>query len=172
MPISKDVYLRPLVEADLIEVLEWRNHTEVRRWMRQVEPIQLNEHLNWFEQHRDREDSFFYIFEYAGCPHGYVSLQRINYSDVYEWGFYLKPNAQNGLGMLFGATILNFVFKELKIKKIFAEVLSFNERSIKLHHKLGFAQEGVLRQQFKDDRGEFDIVQFGLIQSEWSERNK
>ena len=52
------------------------------------------------------------------------------------------------------------------------QVLGFNEKSIHFHQKLGFKLEGRLRNQFQDERGIYDIFQFGLLQTEWLERNK
>ncbi|MFH4293364.1 GNAT family protein, partial [Acinetobacter baumannii] len=64
---------------------------------------------------------------------------------------------------------LNHAFNKLGLEKVFGQVLSFNDKSLNFHRKMGFVQEGLLRKHFKDQRGEFDIYQFGLLRTEWLE---
>lgn len=160
-------HLRPITENDLDMVLSWRNHEEIRKFMTNQDIIDFSEHLAWFERNRLRQDRFFLIFEFENCPEGYISFVPIANSKVYEWGFYIRPNAPKGLGKILGKTALDFAFNQQKFHKIFGQVLGFNTRSIKFHESLGFINEGVLRKHFYDERGETDIYQFGLLQTEW-----
>lgn len=162
--------LRKLEERDLVQVLEWRNSDEIRKWMIKTSKIEYQDHKAWFEKNKNKKDHFYYVFEYNNQSQGYVSFQPIEKSLVYEWGFYIKPDAERGMGKLLAETALTYVFTILGIEKIFGQVLEFNQKSIYFHQKLGFKQEGLLRQHFKDSRGEFDIFQFGLLKSEWLER--
>nr|WP_174507020.1 UDP-4-amino-4,6-dideoxy-N-acetyl-beta-L-altrosamine N-acetyltransferase [Acinetobacter sp. Marseille-Q1620] len=161
--------LRKLQESDLKQVLDWRNHDDIRKWMMNPEKIEYQDHINWFNKNKDRADRLFFIFEYQNEPQGYVSFQSLENSSAYEWGFYIKPDAEKGIGALLGLTTLDFAFNHLNISKVFGQVLEFNDKSLKFHQKLGFIQEGILRKQFKDDRGEFDIYQYGLFKTEWLE---
>jgi RimJ/RimL family protein N-acetyltransferase len=52
-------------------------------------------------------------------------------------------------------------------KKLFGEVLAFNKPSIKLHQKLGFSQEGVLREHYFLNDEYHDVYCFGMLKSEW-----
>lgn len=161
--------LRKLETKDLPTILEWRNHNDIRKWMVNTSIICYEDHLQWFMRNQSRSDRHFFIFEYTEQLEGYVSFQKIENSTAYEWGFYVKPNAEKGMGFLLGTVSLDFAFSRLSIAKIFGQVLSFNQKSIKFHQKLGFFQEGVLRKHFIDERGEFDIFQLGLLRTEWLE---
>lgn len=167
--IKTDAKLRVLTREDLEDVLLWRNNDDIRKWMVNSDIIALNDHLNWFERNKTKTDRLFFIFEYQQQPQGYVSFIAVPNSTAYEWGFYIKPDAEKGMGKLLGLTALNYAFEQLNFKKIFGQVLDFNEKSLSFHKKMGFVQEGVLRKHFKDHRGEFDIYQFGLLQTEWLE---
>lgn len=162
--------LRKLENKDLSTILEWRNHDDIRKWMVNTSIISYDDHLQWFMRNQNRTDRYFFVFEYMEQQEGYISFQKIGNSRAYEWGFYIKPNTQKGMGFLLGEASLAFAFRQLNIGKIFGQVLSFNQKSIKFHQNLGFFQEGILRKHFKDERGEFDVFQFGLLQSEWLER--
>ena len=162
--------LRKLESKDLTTILAWRNHDDIRKWMVNTSIIDYEDHLEWFMRNRSHSDRHFFVFEYQEQLEGYVSFQKIENSRAYEWGFYIKPNTKKGMGVLLGEVSLEFAFRQLNIAKIFGQVLSFNQKSIKFHQKLGFSQEGVLRKHFIDERGEFDMFQFGILQSEWLER--
>ena len=162
--------LRKLESKDLTTILAWRNHDDIRKWMVNTSIIDYEDHLEWFMRNRSHSDRHFFVFEYREQLEGYVSFQKIENSRAYEWGFYIKPNTKKGMGFLLGEVSLEFAFRQLNIAKIFGQVLSFNQKSIRFHQKLSFSQEGVLRKHFTDERGDFDIFQFGLLQSEWLER--
>ena len=165
MPLAQ---LRRLQAADLPMVFDWRNDDAIRQWMVHQDIIAFDEHLAWYERNKDRTDRHFLIFEYDGIAEGYVSLVPVANSTAYEWGFYLRPNrSTKGLGMLLGKTALDFAFNHLNCAKIFAQVLGFNDKSIRFHQRLGFTQEGLLRSHFSDDRGTFDVYQFGMLTAEW-----
>lgn len=159
--------LRPLNSSDLEMVLAWRNDEKVRRWMINQDIIPLSDHLDWYRSNKHKTDRFFLIYEHDSIPEGYVSFTPIKHSLAYEWGFYIRPSGRKGLGQLLGYAALEYGFNTLNISKIFGQVLSFNEKSIDFHRKLGFMQEGLLRDHFSDIRGVFDIYQFGLLKTDW-----
>ncbi|MFX5721024.1 UDP-4-amino-4,6-dideoxy-N-acetyl-beta-L-altrosamine N-acetyltransferase [Acinetobacter baumannii] len=166
---QKNAQLRLIGHDDLEMVLQWRNHDDIRKWMVNSDIITLSDHFAWFERNKNRTDRLFYIFEYQQQPQGYISFVMIPNSTAYEWGFYIKPDAEKGMGQLLGNIALNHAFNKLGLEKVFGQVLSFNDKSLNFHRKMGFVQEGLLRKHFKDQRGEFDIYQFGLLRTEWLE---
>ncbi|NUF65234.1 UDP-4-amino-4,6-dideoxy-N-acetyl-beta-L-altrosamine N-acetyltransferase [Acinetobacter bereziniae] len=164
---NSNVSIRSLTKDDLELILKWRNHDDISKFMINDKKISLTDHLSWFERNKDNPDRLFFVFECENIPQGYISFIRIGKSTVFEWGFYLKPDAEKGMGILLGTTALNHIFQLNNVNKIFGQVLAFNEKSLKFHARLGFSLEGILRKQFEDERGEFDIHQFGLFKNEW-----
>lgn len=161
--------IRKLEVHDLSTILEWRNHNDIRKWMVNTSIICYEDHLQWFMRNQNRSDRHFFVFEYKEQLEGYVSFQKIDNSTAYEWGFYIRPHAEKGMGFLLGRKSLDHAFKQLEIAKIFGQVLSFNSKSIQFHSNMGFIREGILRKHFIDERGVFDIFQFGLLRTEWLE---
>lgn len=164
--------LRFLTKADLEMVLMWRNHQEIRKWMVNQDIISYNDHLSWFRRCQESSNSVNLIFEYQELAQGYVSFTKIRNSRAYEWGFYMQPKSPKGMGMLLGKRSIEYTFMVLGADKLFGQVLSFNKKSILFHERLGFLQEGLLRKHLSDDRGVFDIYQFGLLRSEWLKDGK
>jgi ribosomal-protein-alanine N-acetyltransferase len=87
-----------------------------------------------------------------------------------EIGYDLKPTYW-GVGIMTEAlhTVLHFCFETMGINRVQAIIPVENHRSKKLVRRLGFTQEGVLRQNsfflgtFRDD------ACFSLLREEWSE---
>ncbi|WP_231757161.1 UDP-4-amino-4,6-dideoxy-N-acetyl-beta-L-altrosamine N-acetyltransferase [Microbulbifer elongatus] len=154
-------------EADLDLVLEWRNHIEVRRYMYTQDKIDFDQHKSWFDSSSKNTSRRLLIFEQGDTPLGFVSFNRINGGDVADWGFYTAPDAPKGTGKELGETALAYGFDKLNLHKVCGQALSFNERSIRFHRRLGFKQEGILRDQYRYGKSYCSVVCFGLLTTEW-----
>lgn len=163
--------LREIKEADLPTIRAWRNHQEINRYMFSQHEVTEHEHLAWFEGSKEDELRSLFVYENENGLQGFLQLKKSSKeSNVYEWGFYINPEADHGLGTKMADLAFNKVFVELKGSKLFGEVLSFNLPSIRFHQKLGFYQEGLLRKHhFLKDRYH-DVYCFGLLKSEFLEK--
>lgn len=163
----KESSLRPMDKTDLEMVFRWRNAPEVRRFMYTSHELHWTEHCAWFERMQARDHVHLMIYEQGGRPLGFANISRHGSADVADWGFYLAPDAPAGTGQALGAAVLRFSFSDLGLHKLCGEVLGFNDRSLRFHQRLGFQQEGRLREQHYDGSSYHDIVCFGLLRSEW-----
>ncbi len=159
--------LRPMTSQDLEQVLSWRNHPDVRRFMYTTHVIAPEEHARWFGRSQQQSGTWLLIYEQAGSPAGFVNISETRSSQVADWGFYLAPDAEKGTGQALGRAALGYAFGPLQFHKLCGEALGFNQPSIRLHEKLGFVREGVLREQHFDGECFHDVVCFGLLDSEW-----
>ncbi|MFZ5957318.1 UDP-4-amino-4,6-dideoxy-N-acetyl-beta-L-altrosamine N-acetyltransferase [Pseudomonas knackmussii] len=159
--------IRRLTEADLPLLLSWRNAPEVRRYMFNQHQIQLAEHIQWFARANHDPAYTLLIYELDGPPLGHMNFARKSSGAIAEWGFYIAPNAPRGTGTKMGICALRHAFGVMQLKRVSAQILGYNERSIYLHRKLGFQQEGVLRSQHFDGESYHDIHCFGLLAHEW-----
>lgn len=159
--------LRPMTEADLEQVLDWRNHPDVRRYMYTAHEISPEEHRNWFSKVSVNPAVTLLIYEHLDQACGYVNITRGQCPKVADWGFYLAPVAPRGTGRSLGKQALIYAFAELNLHKICGQALGFNERSIAFHKALGFTEEGRLRDQHFDGTIFHDVVCFGLLVNEW-----
>lgn len=159
--------LRPMVSADLEQVLEWRNHESVRKYMYTQHQIGLQEHTQWFERASQSPERHLLIYEKEEVALGFINVHVIAGGGIADWGFYAAPDAPKGTGRDLGAATLRYVFEQLGLHKLCGQALGFNHRSIKFHQSLGFHQEGVLREQHFDGQAYHDVVCFGLFAREW-----
>lgn len=159
--------LRPMTAADLESVLELRNHTEIRRYMLTQHEISLEEHTSWFDCASQNPGLQLLVLEIDGKFCGFVQFKETNYRGVMAWGFYVAPNAPKGTGRKLGVAALNHAFKTLPLHKICGQALLWNQPSIEFHKSLGFAQEGILRDQHFDGAAYHDLICFGILRREW-----
>lgn len=159
--------VRQMTENDLVRVLEWRNHPEVRRHMYTQHEISLDEHRAWFAKASSDRSRHLLIFQIEDSPLGFVHFHAPHPGRIAEWGFYLSPDAPKGCGSQLGQAALTHGFGAGCFHKVCGEALASNERSIRFHLKLGFAQEGVLRDQHFDGTNFHTVVRFGLLRDEW-----
>lgn len=164
--------LREIKLTDLPTIRSWRNHPDINRYMFSQHEITQGEHCAWFEANQDNPLRDLSVFEENDEIKGFLQLQKKSQqSEVYEWGFYISPDAVRGTGTKMAKLALKKIFLEMNGAKVYAEALSFNLPSIKLHQKLGFSQEGLLRQHHFLNQQYYDVYCFGLLKSEWQEMN-
>lgn len=154
-------------ERDLAQILSWRNHPNVRRYMYTNHEISFEEHTRWFARASQDVDRHILIFEIDSTPFGFINIHLIGRGGVADWGFYTAPDAPKGTGRTLGQAVLGYVFEAAGLHKLCAQVLAFNEHSIRFHLNLGFKQEGVLCQQHFDGLQYHDVLCFGLLANEW-----
>lgn len=161
-----------MTNADLEQVLAWRNEPDIRRYMLTQHEISLTEHRQWYERNSQDPTRRLLIVEEDGMALGFVHFSGVAPGGIADWGFYAAPGAAKGSGHKLGVTVLNFAFGTLGLHKVCGQALDFNEASIRFHRKLGFQQEGVLRQQHKGADGYHDLICFGLLREEWNSRTE
>ena len=159
--------IRPMLESDLEQVLSWRNHPNIRRYMYTQHKITLEEHIAWYQNTCNKPERHMLVFEINNEPAGFANINKSASINIADWGFYVAPGSVKGTGKKLGISVLNYAFKFLKLHKICGQALSYNIPSVNFHTGLGFLQEGVLRDQFFDGHRYYDIVHFGLLANEW-----
>lgn len=163
--------IRKMNTNDLDIVLSWRNHPDIRRYMYTQHEITIEEHRSWFLRVSQDPRTHLLIFEQEGRPLGYVNITEQRSVGVADWGFYIAPDAPKGTGRQLGDAALTFAFRKLNLHKVCGQAIAFNERSIRFHRSLGFQQEGTLRDQHYDGENYHAIICFGLLSTEWLQKN-
>lgn len=160
--------LRPIKDYELEMMLEWRNAPEVRNSMFNTHIISLNDHLEWWERTK-RDDSLqYYLYEYEGIVSGIVYFTDIDkFAHQAKWGFYKSPEAKKGIGTKMLILALELAFSNLKMCKIYGEILGHNTSSLKLHRKLGFENEKIYKNKHLCDDKLLDVYQCEVSKDKW-----
>lgn len=68
--------------------------------------------------------------------------------------------------------LIRLCFNQLNLYKVGLNVLSYNERALKVYRRLGFKEEGRLRQERFFDGAYHDLIIMGLLREEWAQLEK
>jgi RimJ/RimL family protein N-acetyltransferase len=167
--------LRPLTPADVDgPYLTWFNDPEVSRLnSHHVFPYTRDEALAWVAALPKRRDALVLAIELDGRHVGNISLQDIDpvgrsaelaiVLDRSVWG--------QGVGAEAAELLVAHGFRALNLNRIACATVAANEGMRRLAERLGMAPEGTRRQAVWTDGAYHDVVEYGLLASEWKERS-
>lgn len=165
----EECQIRVVTEDDLPMLLSWRNHPDVRRHMFTQHEIGMVEHRDWFSKASLDRSRCLLIVEEAKRPIGYVQFSQVANGGVADWGFYARPEASKGAGLKLGVMALKYAFGPLKLHKVCGQAIAANVASIAFHQRLGFALEGIMREQRYIGKAYHSLYCFGLLAREWQQ---
>jgi ribosomal-protein-alanine N-acetyltransferase len=101
---------------------------------------------------------------------GQVSVADADYKRP-ELGYWLVPSVHGeGYGTTAVSLAIDYAFREYDTPAVGAEAFAFNDASRGLLESLGFSEEGRRRKYMFVDGAHRDMVQYGLLRSEWDGR--
>lgn len=153
-------------------VLAWRNHPAVRSYMLTQHEISMQEHHKWFERVQNDKTRRQLIVCDGIEPIGFVQFNPVTLGGIADWGFYARPDAPKGSGRKLGETALAHAFKDLSLHKVCGQAIKSNAASIAFHQKLGFTEEGRLREQQRIGDKYHTLCCFGMLAKDWQERQQ
>jgi len=160
--------VRPMTAADVAPALAWRNHPAVRAVMFTQHEITLEESRRWFELASADPLRHLLIFEQGGVPTGFAGLaRRADAPAEADWGFYVAPDAPRGSGTALGLAVLEHAFGALGLQAAHGAVLAFNDRSLRLHERLGFRRSGEDGAPVLVDGRPQAVIRFVLRRADW-----
>jgi len=167
------VILRALTADDSDRLFDWRNRDDVRAYMYSDGLISRDTHDRWFASALNATDRRYWIIEWDGLPVGLANLADISTAHrKATWAYYLADPATRGKGI--GACVeylmIEKVFGEFALEKLWCEVLVSNEAVWKLHESFGFVREAHFRRHVVKSDGPHDVYGLGLLKSDWQQR--
>jgi len=124
-----------------------------------------------FEPRQPRTSYVYSILDEDGGNIGFTGLQDINfnYGNAVVFIFIAKSHRRLGLAVRAMAMMLDFAFNQLRLHRIATYVHATNTPSLGLVERLGFIDEGRLREACYYN-GQYDDVNIvGLLDAEWQQ---
>lgn len=132
-------------------------------------PISETEQLRWFERQEQNKESLRCIVakkDDMTTPVGTIILNEIDQKNG-TGHIHIKMakdgGRRNGYGTDAIKTLIDYAFNELRLNCIYANILSYNEASIRLFEKCGFARDGVLRSRVFKKGKYIDVFAYSII---------
>lgn len=172
------VILKPIRRSDLNYFIVWANDPEVIRYMGGYLPMTemaIEKDIEDIPKQSNTEVVFIIeaVAEDTFRPIGSIALSMINHKDHYATfaiSIGEKDYWSKGYGTEATQLIIRYGFEQLNLHRISSFVFSFNERSIRLHLRVGFIEEGRRKESVYINGDYHDSVMFGLLRKEWMER--
>jgi RimJ/RimL family protein N-acetyltransferase len=165
------VRLAPLADRDSDTLFRWINDRDLVLLSAPFAPVERPDHDAWFDRIRRRPDTVIFAIRLRDgdrligtCQlhsiddvHGNAELQiRIGERDA--WG--------RGLGREAMELLLNHGFGDLGLHRIHLHLLAGNERARRLYERVGFREEGLLREAAVIDGQRTDLLVMAKLATE------
>lgn len=162
---GRNITLRPLKMSDWEKTIQWRNDIGIKE-MAMMHPFPITEMIEkeWYEnilKSINDKTIYFAVAKKDDTPIGFIMLNKISYMHRNcALGIVIGEKEEQGKG--FGKEaielIRDYAFNTLNINKITVEVIGTNRNAISFYEKLGFIEEGRLRQHFFVEGKYHDVI--------------
>lgn len=169
--------LRKLEEKDAEGMLEWMHDPEVQKGFRfNGGEKDMDSVINFIKQSDiqliNGRDIHYAIVDESDQYLGTISLKNIDLTDKKaEYAISLRRNAQ-GRGIATEATseVLKLAFEVYGLERVYLNVLSDNDRAIRLYERIGFVYEGAFRKHLFL-RGEYKTLKwYSMLREEYQRK--
>ena len=169
-------YLRPIEYRDIPYMLEWMRDDEINRNFRfdaeaiteESEKIFIEHAKEAFLDYKNAEKIDLAAVDENDEYMGTITLQGINRADNNALYAIAMRKCAHGTGLALAASreLIMFGFDELRLHKIYLNVLKENVRAARFYEKLGFKLEGESPEQVYA-RGEYHTwLWYGLFRED------
>jgi RimJ/RimL family protein N-acetyltransferase len=176
--VGDRVRLRSQVAADAANHIRWRNDAEVAYWATagdiHFSPVAPSVMERWFAERLSdldpTKDGVFAVELVNGRHIGmadYRDVDTIVRSATVGITIGEKDCWGHGYGTEALRLLVGFLFDHLNLRRIQLDTWSGNERAIRSFSRVGFREEGRLREAVRAPDGYYDSVIMGLLRAEW-----
>ncbi len=144
-------------------IRNWRNEESIRNWMFSDHIITKEEHMQFLNRLKSDNKNFSWLIRNNDSYLGVLNFNQVNFKHRNAYfGFYVNPNIKlPGIAVLIDRIAIKLAFEVTGLHTIKLEALGGN-KVIKLHRKLGFKEEGRLKEFIlKEDKWQ-DVIIMGM----------
>jgi RimJ/RimL family protein N-acetyltransferase len=175
MILGKRVRLCPIESENLPLLAGWLNDPEIRRYLSHYLPVSKSAVEKWLKAQQELEPAAQpFLLEIKDgdnwLPIGVINFVHLNWRDRWaEIGIYIgdKLHWDNGYGSEAMRLMMQNGFNNLNLHAIRLKVIDQNTRAIRCYKKLGFIEEGRMREAQFQDGGYLDVILMSILRSEW-----
>ena len=156
-------------------LFNWRNQSEIAQFMYSQEPISKEQHTSWVKGLNKNTSQIHWVVEYRSVPVGAASLSNIDHENARAvYGMYIADTGAKlmGVGAAAEFLALEYAFNKLRLHKLSSEVFSANEAPIRMHLRMGYVEEGILRDHARFKKNWVDVHLLSILNHEWQGQRK
>ncbi|MEU6082631.1 GNAT family N-acetyltransferase [Streptomyces sp. NPDC047108] len=166
------VKLRAMDAGDAEALWRWNSDPEVMRWLSDGYPDTRDQVAKWLQDRpRNAYDDVLFAIEVrsGGTLIGLVRMHGAEpETGCAELDIYLGEKEYWGRGYATDAmrTACRYGFEKMRLHKIKLTVVTENHAAHHVYRKVGFVEEGRLRESFRRDGQWYDMFTMGLLEGE------
>lgn len=168
------IKLLPYEESFLEAFIEWRNQPLSVRY-NPLKTMSADKIANMLRaegtdlSHLGKYESFRWFIALEGQVIGALALKNISHSMGYgELGYGMAESHQGrGIATTAIRLLVDKIFAESTLRRLIAYVHEENQGSRRVLEKLGFQEEGLLREHYIVNGAPVNEVLYGLLKREW-----
>lgn len=167
-------FLRELSRIDLVEITKWRNDPSLIQWLATAfRFIDQEVDINWFNSYVSNRSNNVRLAictsdsqKIIGATY-LLDIDWINRSS--EFSIWIGTNSLQGkgIGEFAARRTLHHAFSDLNLHRISLTVLEDNDRALHLYKKIGFLEEGHLKQVVFKNGKYVDLIQMAILSNEY-----
>lgn len=164
--------LRAMEPSDAEALWRWNHDPEVMRWMQDLYPQPLVRTRAWLEERPRNEYGDVLLGVEVPDDGKLIGLTRLHDVEpelgIAVFDVYLGEKHYWGKGYATDAvrTTCRYGFEKMRLHKITLTVVTENDAAHHIYRKVGFVEEGRLRQSFRRDGRWYDEYTMGLLAGE------
>ena len=172
------LYLSNIERKDMLYLYQWFSDSEFLKYYDYYPPIPQTEEevdkiFKDYEQRKEAKVFAIKRFEDNNII-GIAGFDDIVFENKVATLFIGIGNSSlrgKGYGKETMKLLLDYGFNNMGLHRIQLNVLEYNISAIGLYEKSGFKKEGVFREFVLRDNKRYDLLLYGLLKSEWNDRN-
>lgn len=169
--VGQAIYLRPLERDDAPLVQTWFNDPDVRRTLRSFRPISKQAEEAFIDKAVQDEHLLVLVIVHKESDQavGVCGLHDIDFKNrhaMFGITIGVKEFWGQGIGTEATRLIAQHAFDTVNLHRLCLHVYEFNDRAMRIYARVGFRQEGVLRQDTYRDGRYWDTIVMGLLRDE------
>ncbi len=170
------VTLRELAEADVDSIMTWINDPDIVGNIASFSgaPFTREQELAYVRAMiaSPTDDVYSILRANDGCYLGQVGLHQIHRrSRVGRLACIIgsRDNMGKGYGSAAIGSLLDLIFGPMKLHKVWLMIFETNTRARRTYGRLGFVEEGILREEYFHETGWHNMLRMSMLAREWSE---
>lgn len=172
MLYGKEVKLAHLEREDLPKSLSWANDTELNAKMLRILPVTQFDQEKWFQDIvSNPAKKVFTVKLQDGDEHiGNTGLYHIDWIHR-RAEFWILLGEKEYWGKGFGSEVVSlmqhFAFRNLNLNRLYLNVGKNNSPALGLYKKLGFIEEGVLKEHYFIEGEYLDVITMAILRRDF-----
>lgn len=162
-----------LREEHLEQVLKWRTKENITKYMNTDIKYDLEQQYKWFWQVDESETEKYWVISIKDGLVGLIYVTDIDFINKRtSWGYYIGEEKYQMYGAIIPLYLYYYVFEELQLHKITAEVMRENENVVKLNKMHGCREVGTYYDHVYKNGRFHDVVLMELLKEDWQENKR